>query len=505
MTTSRWTRAMVGPAMHTNRSLAETALSAFSSALLVLVIIPSCLCMARAAGMTITNGTQFRDTDGKVIQAHGGGMLKSGSYYYWYGEHRDSDNLFLGVSCYRSTNLTSWEYRGDVLKDTSAPELKSCVIERPKVLHNDSTGQYVMWMHWEDGADYRQARAAVAHATSPDGTYIYLGSFRPCQDQGVSDHGLPGYMSRDCSLFQDTDGTGYFISASNDNRDLHLYKLTSDYKRISTLIAKLFPGAEREAPCLFKRNKYYFLVSSQCTGWSPNQAKYAYSAKLVSDWSPLYDLADYNTHHSQPACVVPVQGSSTTNFLYSGDRSAGAWGAPAKDSQYVWLPLRFPSAWGLALYHGDICTIDAAQGNIAISDYFAIINVQTRKAIDVSSYSMVDGGKVIQWSYNGGINEHWRFVRANGYTKLINRNSGKVLEASGEASAADSVVQRSDNGQAEQQWTLTPVGSNEVRIANRKSGKVLDVGGGSTENGSEIRQSAYSGSASQRWRFLRVN
>ena len=83
--------------------------------------------------VTVTNRTQFHDTEGNVIHAHGGGLLKSAEFHYWYGEHRDGDNHFLGVSCYRSTNLARWEYRGDVLKDASAPELKGCVIERPKV------------------------------------------------------------------------------------------------------------------------------------------------------------------------------------------------------------------------------------------------------------------------------------------------------------------------------------------------------------------------------------
>lgn len=316
--------------------------------------------------MTVTNGTQFRDTAGNVIHVHGGGLLKADGYYYWYGEHRGPDNRFVGVGCYRSTNLVSWEYRGDVLQSNSAPQLQHCVIERPKVLYNDATGQYVMWMHWENGANYKQARAAVACASAPDGAYDYLGSFRPCQDQGATDHGLPGYMSRDCNVFRDTDGTGYFISAANGNKDLHLYKLTADYKGIAGLAARLFPGAQREAPCLFKRGRYYFLVSSQCTGWSPNQAKYACSTNLASGWSPLYDLADSNTYRSQPACVIPVQGSSATTFLYAGDRWAGAWHAPVKDSQYVWLPLQFPSETSLALCYGDVCTIDAAQGNITI-------------------------------------------------------------------------------------------------------------------------------------------
>ena len=55
--------------------------------------------------MTITNGTQFTDTGGNAVHAHGGGVLKVGRYYYWFGENRNADNTFRAVSVYRSTDL----------------------------------------------------------------------------------------------------------------------------------------------------------------------------------------------------------------------------------------------------------------------------------------------------------------------------------------------------------------------------------------------------------------
>jgi len=93
-----------------------------------------------AAEGVIVNGTQFKDTSGNVIHAHGD------------GEYRDDSNLFLGVSCYRSKDLVNWEYRGEVLSRNSAPELNHCNIERPKVMYNASTGEFVMWMHWVQNA-----------------------------------------------------------------------------------------------------------------------------------------------------------------------------------------------------------------------------------------------------------------------------------------------------------------------------------------------------------------
>ena len=57
---------------------------------------------AVAAPVTVTNGTQFRDVNGNVVHAHGGGVLKVGSYYYWFGENRNANNTFRAVSAYRS-------------------------------------------------------------------------------------------------------------------------------------------------------------------------------------------------------------------------------------------------------------------------------------------------------------------------------------------------------------------------------------------------------------------
>jgi hypothetical protein len=458
-----------------------------------------------AADATITNGIQFRDTGGNIVHAHGGGMIKSGINYYWYGEHRDSGGHFLGVSCYRSTDLKNWEYRGDVLSKNSASELSSCWVERPKVMYNASTGQYVMWMHWEDGVNYGQARCAVAYCNSPDGNYTYQGSFRPYQNQGVVDHNRPGYMSRDCNVFVDTDGAGYFISAANENMDLHLYRLTSDYRNIATLVSKLFVGQQREAPCLIKRNNYYYLITSGCTGWSPNQAKYAYSTSLSGGWSSLNNLGNSTTYRSQPAFIIPVQGSSTTTYLYTGDRWAGAWDGPVMDSKYVWLPLKFNSDTSLSLYYGDIITLNAATGIITIPTYYKVVNQLSNKLLDVSSGSEEDGGKVILWGDNGGINQQWRIADAGGYKKLINRNSGKVLEVyQGATGNSAKVDQWTDNGGTYQQWTMTDTGNGWYKLINRNSGKVLEVYQASTDDGASIVQYADNDGSNQRWKLVQV-
>ena len=284
---------------------------------------------ALASGQTVNNGSQFVTTTGGQIDAHGGGVIKVGGYYYFLGENRNPDYSFRAVSMYRSTDLKTWEFRNDVLKSSSATELNGANIERPKIIYNATTGKYVLWAHWENGKDYGEARVAVATADTVDGNYTYLGSFRPL-----------GYDSRDMTVYQDSDGTGYLISSSNVNYDLNIYKLSADYTKVDSLLT-VIKGYHREAPALVKRNNVYFMITSGATGWNPNRAAYFTATNLAGPWTgPTYFGHD-TTYNSQSTFILPVQGSSGTSYLYMGDRWGPAIGQIVNDSTYVWLPLTF--------------------------------------------------------------------------------------------------------------------------------------------------------------------
>lgn len=114
-------------------------------------------------------------------------------------------------------------------------------------------------------------------------------------------------MSRDSTLFVDDDGTAYFVSAANNNADLHFYRLSADYLAIDSLIANPWPGQSREAPALFKRNGVYFLLSSTTSGWNPNQQKYSTATSLAGPWSAQAEAGNSTTYGSQTAYVLPVQ------------------------------------------------------------------------------------------------------------------------------------------------------------------------------------------------------
>jgi hypothetical protein len=450
---------------------------------------------AHAAPVTVTNGSQFTDTTGALVHAHGGGMLKVGAYYYWFGENRNADDTFRAVSAYRSTDLKTWEFRGDVLTQSSAAELGRAKIERPKVIYNSSTGQYVMWMHKENGDDYAEARAAVATSSTVDGAYGYRGSFRP----------LGVHMSRDITLFKDDDGTAYMASAARENADMNVYRLTADYTGVSALVQTLWPGSYREAPAMFKRNGVYFLLTSGATSWQPNQQKYATATSVTGTWSGLANVGDSTGYGSQTAYVLPVQGTQATSYLYLGDRWAGAWNRPVNESRYVWLPLGFPSATTMSMSWYPKVSVDAATGVVTGvgtgSAYESLVARHSGKCADIPGSSRNDGVALTQYTCNNGWNQQWSELDlGNGYVSLIARHSGKCLDIS-DASTADgaTAVQWTCNGGTNQQWQLQATDSGYVRIVARHSGKCLDVVSASTADGAAVKQYPCTGVANQQW------
>src|SRR5436305_5498510 len=132
---------------------------------------------ASAADAAITAGTAWKDTAGHPIQAHGGGMIKVGATYYWFGEDKTGESqanaFFQNVPCYSSTDLAHWKFEANVLTRQASGDLgPNRVIERPKVVFNKSTNLYVMYMHVDDGP---HTITKPGGATSPTvcGQYTY--------------------------------------------------------------------------------------------------------------------------------------------------------------------------------------------------------------------------------------------------------------------------------------------------------------------------------------------
>lgn len=303
--------------------------------------------MAKAKKRTFTSGEVWYDIDGNLIQAHGGGILYDKGVYYWYGEHKGGKTYtrdgplarvdVIGVSCYSSRDLYNWKYEGlalQAVQENPAHDLHpSKVAERPKVIYNDSTKKYVMWLH-VDTADYRLRSAGVAVSDNPVGPFRYVGSMHP-----------NGLVSADQTLFQDDDGTACHIYSSDWNSCTIVSRLADDYLIPSGEYVRIFDYKKenrgKEAPAVCKHNGRYYMVVSECTGWSPNEASYAVADSMLGEWTlvgnPCVGDGAERTFQAQSTFILPVQGKEDA-FIFMADR----WNPEdLGDSRYVWLPIQW--------------------------------------------------------------------------------------------------------------------------------------------------------------------
>ncbi|KAI3615662.1 glycosyl hydrolase family 43 protein [Moniliophthora roreri] len=215
------------------------------------------LCLSTYAAV-IVPGATWTDMSGNVIQAHGGGFLKVGSTFYWYGEDKaHNSGLFRAVSCYTSTDLVSWTRQNDALTPQSNTMIStSNIVERPKVIFNKKNSEYVMWFH-SDSSNYGAAMVGVATAKSP------------------------------C-------GTSYLLYASDNNQNFKISRLDDNYYNVTQQV-NVISGSTLESPGIIKRN-----------------------GSLSGSWSAQADIAPQptRTYFSQNTFDMLLG----NNGIYMGDR-----------------------------------------------------------------------------------------------------------------------------------------------------------------------------------------
>ncbi|MBB5802925.1 hypothetical protein F4560_002693 [Saccharothrix ecbatanensis] len=137
--------------------------------------------------------------------------------------------------------------------------------------------------------------------------------------------------------------------------------------------------------------------------------------------------------------------------------------------------------------------------------YYKLVNRQSGKVLDAFGADLADGANLVQWADNGGFNQHWHVTDiGGGYRSLLNRNSGRAVSIYG-ASTADAAraAQWVQNLAPDQAFTLEPVGA-YYEIRARHSGKLLSVGGGSTADGAEVIQWPDENRLEQQWSLVQV-
>lgn len=324
--------------------------------------------------------------DGTHINCHGGGIIRlPDGTYCWYGEHRVENvpgTSEDGIALYTSRDLSTWHYEGLVLeasRDTLSDIALGCIMERPKVVYNARTKKYVLLFHLElRGKGYAAARTGFAVSDSPQGPFKFLRSVRPNAGKWPADFGRKqrhaaqalrtedyaewwtpewrkaiadglflwrdmegGQMSRDMTVYVDSDGKAYHLFSSEDNLTLHLAELTPDYLDYTGKYWRIAPGGQNEAPVLFQKDGTYWLITSGCTGWAPNEARMFRAPRITGPWeqlpSPCRGTDAKTTFGGQGTFAMPDP-SRPGDFIFMAD----IW-TPRQlsHSRHLWIPVTF--------------------------------------------------------------------------------------------------------------------------------------------------------------------
>ena len=337
-----------------------------------------------------SNGETWYDEAGYPINAHGGGVLSYDGCYYLYGEHKvygvQGNRAHVGVHMYSSKDLRSWKDEGIVLaveNNIKSDIADGSILERPKIIHNAKTGKFVMYFHLERAsfAGYDDARVGIAVADSPTGPYRFIQSLNPtpgtypvnAREEEMTPQAMEkskkewlvslapseegrkaliypaciarGQDSRDMTLFVDDDCKAYLIHSSERNSTLHFAELTDDYLEFSGRWWRVAEKDWTEAPAICKKDGWYYLIGSGCTGWDPNAARYYRAKKITGPWqrmgNPCQGVNPKNgkgpdlTWGAQSNYILKV---SPSLYLAMFD----IWNPTNQiDSRLVWLPISF--------------------------------------------------------------------------------------------------------------------------------------------------------------------
>eukprot|EP00948_MAST-09A_sp_MAST-9A-sp1_P000178 g178.t1 len=165
----------------------------------------------RTGMSTTAHGANTADAKASWFAPYSTSKGNTGTYY-WFSEHNapyaslnTAHSLQGGVFACSSRDLVHWKNEGTMLHYSSinttvggGPGV-SYIVERPKVIYNNLTKKYVMWMHVDNAAN-TAGLAGVATSDFPNGPFSLKSVFKP-----------DGNRTQEQTVVQDEDGSAYLI------------------------------------------------------------------------------------------------------------------------------------------------------------------------------------------------------------------------------------------------------------------------------------------------------
>jgi|GEM_PF-288866 len=373
------------------------------------------------------NDTFWKDTDGNPIYSQGGGIFEFEGKYYWYGVKYEeaekyvndsskiynTSDVFVGVTCYSSTDLKNWKYEGLVVEPDDVyneaimgtttyqysngntpvfggPEIRNDAVWVGRLgVTKLEDGTYALLVQHEcadegnkiDGdSDNWSKQVLIMTADSPTGRFTWNNRINMKSYIGTSNTG-------DQTVFVDDDGTGWLVYSYGSGRGrMYLSKIQWDSSKEKVTLGspyEVYNGAGREGNCMFKYNGKYYMCASDLYGWNASHGYYLVidpgestledylksgNYKKATNMALMDGTSDDFCHVTQTGFFYTVKGTKQDTVIFCGDR----WAAFARNGLGFnqWCPLSFDendvpyfnslSAWNLDTTTGEW---EVADGN----------------------------------------------------------------------------------------------------------------------------------------------
>jgi hypothetical protein len=353
-----------------------------------------CFTVLNAAVPVLQNDIFWKDMSGKPIYSQGGGVIKVGDIWYWYGAKykgaetyyanpgkKNSEVTFESVTCYSSKDLVNWKFEKDIFSGQTG------WFGRLGVAYNAKTKKYVL---------VAQGGGGILFATcdTPNGQFTL-------DNIQTSPPGIANGGTGDQTIFTDDDGKAYLICSSQNGRsNLYVAPLReSDFLKVEQS-TRIFGGAGREGNCMFKYRSRYYFCSSDLHGWNSSQCYYISAEKILGPYSSEAIMINSDLdfcHVTQTGFFITVNGTRDTTVLFCGDRWSDFAGNGIGYNQ--WCPLTFdgikPVFNSLTHYHFDAVTGTwnvAAENNYVLNGSFEADRVTQSKLAGWVNSSSISGG-----------------------------------------------------------------------------------------------------------------
>ena len=358
--------------------------------------------------------------------------------------------------------------------------------------------------------------------------------------KGVTVRWLPSFGATAYDLLRSTtSGSGYTAIASDLPADKTSYmdtNVTAGTTYYYVARAKNFAGISGNSPEFYGSLLSPAMVNLAFSGTATasfNQDSTLEGAHKAFDTDPLSKWYGYNSPTNwlqydfgagnaqvvkrYTVSVADVRERDPKNWTFLGSQDGTNWTTLDSQSDQMFVhwtethTFELGNTTAYRYYRLDI-TANNGAGGVAVSELglwgdtgrtipdgtYLLVNRNSRKVMDVTGNA--NGTPIVQRPFTGGDSQQWDIEwQGNGQYRATNIASAKALDNGGTSSTGANLVIQPWGGGTSQRWTITPDSDGFFRAISANSGLAVDVSGSSTADDANIVQETYTGSDSQLW------